>query len=533
MDSAIKCLLKRYSQGNLEEFPESLVTPVIAPVLQQIDEIKGSCNKGNVYLAARRRFPDFLECLDEEEISNEELITIGKLSQVKNGLIDLSNEVQKAAIFKNDDPSFDWEKLANKHLDSLVGQNSKVERSFKARALRGKSKSSVVCSWGYPIWDAYLNGGVTVGYHIWYGGSNLGKSTTGTSNFIYQFIKQGKKVLVYYLEHSPEKFVDKTLSQWCGFFDKDCKDYTDEDYAALDSLDESADFDIVLYNASDYRNLQSDVVRHKPDIVIFDQLTITDNSKDREVMERASSNLKRLSREYGLPVIAITQSDLDNYFGTDNKKRNKHADEDAHGEVGRLKYAQAIFQDAATVLELRKYPSRLKEHANKRLVSVRKLKDDSAIREGDLTFIIELFSDGVKCIGRRDSNGAEIPLSLIKIPERGSNKSIEKIELKTIEEPLPEPSRVLSPSSVKFEQGSSSDSFEFIPNNLFSQDILDKLPDRLSEIADHSEDKELWGDLVQAAHTNQLQYGDVHDPNYLNSFEHFTDFGSSFRRFYY
>lgn len=515
-----KELLKRFAQGKLAEFPESITTKDIEAILSKVVDFRESTGNIDVYSPLSKLYPEYL-IVESTEFSNEELIKLCKEEFIKNQVNKYTSKFTKALTFNNQDPTFQWQDLAEEFSSSVHIDDRKQKRCIMAHELAGEPEGSVVASWGYPLWDHYLDGGITAGsYTILYAGSGVGKSTVGTANFIKQFVDQGKRVLVYYLEHNPRKFINKTLSQWCGFFSKDQKNYTREDYEAIKKS--GVTFPIVFYGADKYRKMQTDIQTHQPDIIIFDQLTVASESREWVKMVELSSNLTKITREYGIPVIAITQSNLKNYKGADNKR--KDGMQDQYGEAGEIKYAKGIFEDATTVLELRKYNY---AHPMKRLVTVRKCKDDESATLNDLTFVMELNDNGIACVALADGD-CEKTVTDLKIPATRKAPVVHKVE--EVEESLQKQVDVVK-TELDCENGQIDEAFATFGTNLFSDDTLRGLPDRFNHIAENCNDP-VWSQIATTSKSLSIQYGDLDEPSYLISIESADKYGKPFKRFY-
>lgn len=389
----LKELLARFAAGKLDDIPEQVVTPEIDKIIQDIYKAKQELQKSNVLSTAFKMHPEHINPVVSDDISDSDLLFVVENEHIKNRLIEFDLKLTDALTRQKDNPTFDWHELADNITNVLKPKTTKGlvfldELSFESER--------VIASWGLPQLDKWLEGGITESsFTIFYGSSNLGKSTLVTVDLSAKLIAQGKTPLIIALEGSPRKFAMKIVATLAGCADKDPKDYTDEDKKRLIEISKSLPhIPIINKGCKKKWEIEKLIHQYKADIVIFDQLTISGNGRDWESMAQTCENLKQISIGLGIPVIALTQSSAKNYNG------NSEQDEGDLSTESYIKYSQAVFEDATHVVEITKH-----DNSSQRGLTIRKTKDDNTTKLGPIRLIVELTQNGYVERYWRDGNG--------------------------------------------------------------------------------------------------------------------------------
>lgn len=202
------------------------------------------------------------------------------------------------------------------------------------------NKNRVVPSTGYKCLDASLNGGLYNCLYLVGGITGLGK-TSLVLNIIENLARQNLDVLFISLEMGREELIAKSLS-------RNVREVTDIRYKKAKYLTqndiERGNFDI---NDADFQNallnykesskhifikeanynyntekIREDIINHKmlsgkPPIVVLDYLQVLpclkDYSDDKKNIDFNITDLKRISREFDIPVIVISSINRDYY----------------------------------------------------------------------------------------------------------------------------------------------------------------------------------------------------------------------------
>lgn len=194
---------------------------------------------------------------------------------------------------------------------------------------------------GYLKLDEILGGGITEGLYIIGAISSLGK-TTFTLQMADQIAKNGNDVLIFSLEMAKTELIAKSLSRITYMFGdinmaKTTRDITtskkyekyskDELNTIENAVKEYSTYAEKIYIKEGIGDITVEAIRNAvrehieltkvlPVVVIdYIQLIISNNEKlnDKQTIDRAVLGLKRLSRDYKIPVIAISSFNRQSY----------------------------------------------------------------------------------------------------------------------------------------------------------------------------------------------------------------------------
>lgn len=222
---------------------------------------------------------------------------------------------------------------------------------------------------GFDNLDKILGGGLYPGLYSIGAISSLGKTT-----FIHQIADQiadkdgaNKKVLFYSLEMDTDEIISKSISR-LTFLQDDTDDkhlsmttrgiltgsrydtYTEEQknniINAIANYSAAIDNNLYIKESEEkttYQEIDEEIKRHlditgEAPIVIIDYLQImtpiNDRLSDKQAVDRQVTELKRLSRKYNIPVIAVSSLNRENYTSEINLA--------AYKESGAIEYTSDI-----------------------------------------------------------------------------------------------------------------------------------------------------------------------------------------------
>lgn len=222
---------------------------------------------------------------------------------------------------------------------------------------------------GFDNLDKILGGGLYPGLYSIGAISSLGKTT-----FIHQIADQiadrdgaNKKVLFYSLEMDTDEIISKSISR-LTFLQDDTDDkhlsmttrgiltgsrydtYTEEQknniISAIANYSAAINNNLYIKESEEkttYQEIDEEIKRHlditgEAPIVIIDYLQImtpiNDRLSDKQAVDRQVTELKRLSRKYNIPVIAVSSLNRENYTSEINLA--------AYKESGAIEYTSDI-----------------------------------------------------------------------------------------------------------------------------------------------------------------------------------------------
>ena len=194
---------------------------------------------------------------------------------------------------------------------------------------------------GYSELDKTLDGGITEGLYIIGAISSLGK-TTFTLQMADQIAKYGTDVLIFSLEMAKTELMAKSLSRITYMFgDVDMakttrgittsakyEKYSNEEVKTIENaVREYSTYakniyikegmgDVTIQTITNAVADHVEITKNKPVVIIdYVQLIAPDNDRlsDKQIIDRAVLGLKRLSRDFKIPVIAISSFNRQSY----------------------------------------------------------------------------------------------------------------------------------------------------------------------------------------------------------------------------
>lgn len=327
------------------------------------------CGAHAISLGSISNIRSFIDYIKPRKILNTFILALDNDDTGRKATIELENELEKNEfkssrfIFSNDYKDINQFLVENKELlkakvDETIEEckplNSNNEESYSdisatetAKKLVEKLKEGYVnqgISTGFQNLDIFLDGGVYEGLYI------IGAiSAIGKTSFILQitdyFARLNNEVLYFSLEMSSTELVAKSLSRNSFKIANLEKGYTTRDILSgkipmndLEDNDSIFNKSVVEYLSYSNRvkiiqgigniglkNIQYYAENHmsnfgKKPIIIIDYLQIiapyNERYSDKQNMDKAVLELKRLSRDLGVTVICISSFNRQNY---DNK----------------------------------------------------------------------------------------------------------------------------------------------------------------------------------------------------------------------
>lgn len=413
LSTNVKEILTRYAKGSLAQMPDELVDIEVAAILDATQELRKSLGRIDVLSALIRQYPQSVYVSADDKLDNDALIHIAKNELTKQNLIKFDAEISEALLRKRDDPTYDWNNLLDKLLNTF--SKAKVRENYVMLNKVSFAESKVVASFGIPELDKYCGGGIGVGsITVFYAPVNIGKTTLVTRNMAARLIEQGKRPLIVSLEGDPNKLAIKIISQLLGFATTDIKDFNEFQKAeVLKKAEDMPELPVVSFKASKKWEILKLIRTYEPDVILYDQLTIAAGGRDWQEMAKISSTLKGIAAETGIPIVALTQSSEKNYHGANKTDKEKEADGD---EIGTIKYGQSILEDADNVIHIAKVNFK----PNVRRMTIVKTRDDSSAGLLPIKFEVEYTDKGLVSLAsnsgsKHGENGNENTLPKLKI----------------------------------------------------------------------------------------------------------------------
>lgn len=542
LDNLTLRVLKRFANGTLASLPEILISnPVIEGLVVAVQQYRNKFNKLNVLEQVKILHPSYFSVEDSNEISNEELLDLVLDNQYKYNLQKVQGLISDSLIFKSKDPNFKWAEIVDKSLELIKkgSLNDGFTSSYDSSVYSYKTLQPVM-KFGYDLLDHYLCGGICPkDFIIMYGSVNSGKTTSATAHLAISALRQGKTPLVVSLEGDPIKMVRRIMSAGVGLFDQNPTTLLGNQLLQLNEYAKTLPELVVIdRKASKKRQMETYIGRYNPDVIIYDQITISGNGRDFTEMAKTSDMLKQIAQEYGIPVIALTQSAEKNYGG----RLKEEKDRDHQVEVGAIKYSQALLEDATHVIHIGLHPI----SPNKRLLSIIKTKDDKTqkkITGGELlNIVIEMTPNGMQDTGILDRHKFISKTEIIEKPIE--NHIIQ--EVKMVEEAKKVPVEIVSEfdqlveeanikpikdtpmlgTTIKTQLGNIS-KIE-METTLYSQEIYESTPDRLKLVAKQANNDADLNRLAEFFYENVHSYGEDEDsPNYFITEHHMPEYDAN------
>ena len=218
----------------------------------------------------------------------------------------------------------------------------------------GERANTPAISTGFANLDAVLDGGLYEGLYIIGAISSLGKTTLALQ-IIDQLAQQGQDCLVFSLEMARSELMAKSISRLTFLAAGDRKlakttrgitagaryeHYSpDEKKAIFKAMDQYGDYaqhifihegvgDIGVRQIRDTVQRHISVTGNKP-VILIDYLQIlapyNDRATDKQNTDKATLELKRISRDFKIPVIGISSFNRDNYTAPVNNASFKES----------------------------------------------------------------------------------------------------------------------------------------------------------------------------------------------------------------
>ncbi len=500
VDITTRELLSRIAIGKIKDIPEFLQEQQI---VSKIFELRRSLSAVNVLGAARQLFPEYFVTEIDDSVEDLEIVEVYKQKLDKQNLIKLVADINEKLLFNKDNPNFDWSKLQEEVTAKISGRAAVSNHVINIGDLSFDEELCVART-GYDLLDHYMGGGIEPNsYTVFYSASSIGKTTLVTAQIAARLLEQGKKPLIINLEGSPKRLITRILSYFAGCFNKDIKDYTEDDKSKLLELSKLyADIPIVTANARGYFQLKALINKYSPDVLIYDQLTISGNGREFQEIAKISEVLKRISLQDNLPVIALTQSSGKNY--------SFKAEEATEGEGETIKYAQAIFEDATTAIQIARPRS---ENTSQRLFIIRKSKVDSTSAILPVSILVEMTEKGVICLGLKDGFQPLIEKSTV-LAGKSTNKTDQAPKITKKVEIIKEEAIVLQKNIIELPE-QFVDLPEEYPQQLYSQDTFVATPKRLLSAFGNDTEFQTLATLIDTS----MHYENDGDPSWFLQFE--------------
>lgn len=232
-----------------------------------------------------------------------------------------------------------------------------LDRLFQAERERDPGKIAT----GFPAFDKQTNGGLYAGLYMIAAGTSAGK-TTFCLQMADSLARSGQEVIFFTMEQSRLELVCKSLARIAYLLNKDTRINADRiRHRELSNLEEAElkpaiaaykeqmqdRLSIVEGNFNfTINNILEEIREHinrtgKSPVVFIDYLQLLKpaSEKDRgirETVDAATTELKILSRNYGVPIIAISSISRANYYNA--------LDLDSFKESGGIEYtADTVF----------------------------------------------------------------------------------------------------------------------------------------------------------------------------------------------
>lgn len=298
---------------------------------QQVNKLKEEIEKHDITASA---YHYFLCCDNDEpgQKANAELISYFSEKNIKYTVLDIPEQYKDVNewyiatgdkdIFKRQISPF-TKQTTLEYIDNSFLKDIERMKGFKGR------------STGFKNLDKEING-VVPGLYVLGAISSLGK-TTFITQLADQMASRGEHIIFFSLEQSRFELVAKSISrQTCILNPKEAKtslaimqntDVSDITLKAVEKYQEIAynsiivegNFNITVNSIREYIDLYIATEKVKP-VVILDYLQIlrpiNDRLTDKQQVDYNVTELKRISRDYDIPIFVICSFNRDNYTTT-------------------------------------------------------------------------------------------------------------------------------------------------------------------------------------------------------------------------
>lgn len=260
----------------------------------------------------------------------------------------------------NDPESFRADIKANIDRAKEMLEAKRLDRMEEVEKENGARRADALIEWikanmsgepleiptGFKKLDEALNGGLYPGLYIMGAVSSLGKTTLALQ-IADNIAKQGRDVMVISLEMGAQELIGRSISRLTFSMNREAPDNVPKTYRGImtprfypdynpeqveainNAFKEYKTYANRIYfkeGLGDYNvsQLWEDVEKHKEltgntPVIVVDYLQILApedsvlRASDKQITDKAVLELKRLSREYGTPVLAISSFNRDNY----------------------------------------------------------------------------------------------------------------------------------------------------------------------------------------------------------------------------
>jgi len=374
MNDNLKELLTRICKGCEINITNLTLPKDFKTVLQKADSLRNDLGQEDVLKTIKILFPDLVNVAPDRTLSDKELLAICLQGCYKDKALMVDSMITSAIMKYGNVSTYNWKGLLEE-VQGYITEGAALKNDFFMMNNLVWERMNTIASFGYPALDLMVDGGITASsYTIIYAATNVGKSTIGTVQIVANLLKQGLKPLIISLEFEPIETATNIYMAMLGMSDKDPRKLNHIDRSRIEALSKKYPNIPIINHSATYRwQMDSYIRTFKPDVIIYDQLTLGAKSKEVKDMSNLSTMLKNLAAETTIPVIAMTQSDEQPQCTT----QYNEAGEDA--EVGaNIKYARSIAHDARTVIYIG-YGYMDKER--KRVLSIVKTKDRNTARQ--------------------------------------------------------------------------------------------------------------------------------------------------------
>lgn len=311
--------------------------------------------KAAAYLKASPAGRLYLIALDNDEAgrtASRELVSALKQAGIAAFEVDITNDVKDPNEALQSDPAA-FERAVQDALEQAAEHRTTIQKEhiaksaaarvpgFIASVKQGKRKPAIPT--GFKTLDRTLDGGLHPGLYFIGAVSSLGK-TTMVSQIGDQAARAGYDVLFFSLEMSEDELISKSLSRLtyerCGgditkaktarkiMSPQEYKLFRQEDKDLLDAAaDAYAEYANHLYIIEGNGNVGTEQIRQtvqehtfitgRAPLVIVDYIQIiaphSERATDKTNTDRAVSNLKRISRDFDIPILGISSFNRENY----------------------------------------------------------------------------------------------------------------------------------------------------------------------------------------------------------------------------
>ena len=244
-------------------------------------------------------------------------------------------------------------KIETAEAESLENEKEILKQEAVAYSIQNfrraieKSKTAPFFPTGFPTLDEILDGGLYAGLYFVGAISSLDK-TAFCLQIADHIAQNGHDVLIFSLEMARNELIAKSVSRLTFTLQDNsnlakttrgiltgsrCEKYTPDELRLIEqAIDEYENYGHNLYITEGVGDVGIDQIRKKVQkhikltgkapVVLIDYLQIISpadtHATDKQNTDRAVLELKRLSRDYSIPIVGISSFNRDNYFSPVN-----------------------------------------------------------------------------------------------------------------------------------------------------------------------------------------------------------------------